>query len=80
MLIPVGHAFIQCNVTLNVLKERSLWETFPRKLLLGSRERSRQECLFARPHCEDELSGVEMSTGEQKDKKKTSNIWRGKAS
>ena len=35
--------------------------------------------MFLRPHCEDELTGVEMITDEQKDKNKTSNIWRGKA-
>lgn len=35
--------------------------------------------MFVRPRCEDELTGVEMITDEQKDKSKTRNIWRGKA-
>lgn len=39
-----------------------------------------QADVFVRPHCEDELAGVEIITNEQKNKKKTSNIWRGKTS
>lgn len=36
---------------------------------------------FVRPHCEDELPGVEMITNEQKDKtNKSFNIWNGKPS
>jgi len=41
----------------------------------------KQADVFLRTHCEDELTGVEMITNEQKDKmNKTTNIWRRKAS